>query len=280
MYRAGNSGTDIDWSCPVNWQHPHNFGLLAWYLFVPGAIGGPTWINMADVGRYKMGLSSSIVKQAAWRDTPVRNGGWGGLKLLTAASDHCDTSTPAVTAEPLSMSGWFRLTGVDVDQSIVTVNGLNARHTLGFLNAGDVVCATSVTSVGGASSATSAGVLANVWSHGCAVFAGAADRRAYHNGGGKGTETTSRAVSGMTRTSLGVHFFGGTGTAHLNGHIDSVKIWNRVLSDADVVCDFEEGKHGYPSLLNRVNRRRSRNAAVAAGGFRSRIAGGLVVTAS
>ena len=283
MYRAGNSGTDIDWSCPVRWDHPLNQGLLAWYLFVPGAIGGSTWINLADVPRWKMTLFGSIPTQTAWNDIPVRTGGWGGLKLAKTSSHYCEHFLPAVTAEPLSMTGWFRRTdtATNVIASIGTT-GSSARHSLIANSVGPVVTATSVTSIGQASSASSAATAsASVWHHGAAVFAAAADRRAYVDGGGKGVETTSRAVSGMNATDIGTEYSLGSRINFFGGQLDSIKIWNRVLSDADVLADYEEGKQHYPSLLNRVKRRRSYNAAAAAGGgFRSRIAGGLVVTAS
>jgi len=89
----------------------------------------------------------------------------------------------------------------------------------------------SSTTSGQTSTTTSTGV----WQHICGVFASSTSRSAYLNGGGKGTDTTSRTPnSTLDRTRVGCRCSSGSLAGFFPGSIAEAAIWNVALSDAEV----------------------------------------------
>ncbi len=72
----------------------------------------------------------------------------------------------------------------------------------------------------------------NKWSHLAGVFASTTSRTAHLNGGGKGANTTSNVISGVTHTRLG--HLAGQATTYMSGKIAEVGIWSVALSDAEI----------------------------------------------
>ena len=139
-----------------------------------------------------------------------------------------------LTAAPLSICAWVNSDSATARQVIVSL-GLSSgdhRFTLGLQ--GDVSDNVEFTTRDTASSValTSTTYSAGTWHHVCGVTAAANSRAAYLDGGGKGTSAGSATPVGIDSASIGrrpvtAQFF--------NGRIAEVGIWNRALSDAEVL---------------------------------------------
>ena len=112
---------------------------------------------------------------------------------------------------------------------------------------------------------TTSGYTVGVYFHGCLVAASATDRRAYINGGSKGTSTQSHTP---TVTSLSIGCNADTNDAKFQGTIAEVRIYDRALTDPEVAN--LANVHARFSLVNRRYRRTIFPSAVAAGNRRRR----------
>jgi len=150
------------------------------------------------------------------------------------------TSTP-VTAEPFTISCWFRAPNVTADGALVSIG--NSATTNRFqLNvngsvAGDPVSISTV----GASTVTVNSVtafIANTWQHTAAVctrVAGTTTLAIYLNGGGKATTTTTVSPVGINNIMIGGRWSGGTRGFFFNGQMSEVAIWSGALTDDQVI---------------------------------------------
>lgn len=101
--------------------------------------------------------------------------------------------------------------------------------------AGDPVRATTQNFLTVANADTSSGFSAGSWQHAAAVFGSSTDRRAFLNGGSKGTNATSVTdPSGLDSVAVGA--FAGAHTFPMFGLIAHAAIWNIALSDAEVAA--------------------------------------------
>jgi hypothetical protein len=88
----------------------------------------------------------------------------------------------------------------------------------------------------------------NTWHHVCGVEASATDRRVFLNGGGKGTNTTSRSPSSVDRTHM-ASIQGGD--LYYEGLLAHFGLWNVALTDDEIL-----------SLANGVSPLRLRRSAL------------------
>lgn len=70
----------VDRVSPINWLHPLNRGLAAWWLFVSGGHSGPQWI---DLTRAHTGTFTGTA--GSWQGTG-RPGGWGAYGVANTTS--------------------------------------------------------------------------------------------------------------------------------------------------------------------------------------------------
>lgn len=160
--------------------------------------------------------------------------GWSTANFLRLPS-------ALLTAVPITMAAWGKTSVTGVSQNIVGLfvssgNGGNEfRLSIGAANG---IGATSTVGSTGSTAVSSTTISANVLFAACAVFAGATDRRAFLNGGGKGTNATSSTpATTFNRTSIGVDDDSSPGAPFASGgtgDIGEVAIWRAALSDADV----------------------------------------------
>lgn len=154
------------------------------------------------------------------------------------ATDYLATASTPVTAVPLSMACWFRLTDITAGQNLISVTdtagdvnyfALQARGDI----AGDPLYARSANSAT-RDAVTSTGYSANTWHHGCAVFTSATSRASYIDGGSKGTNTTSNTPAGLDVISIGIRG-GATKVLPVLGLVAEAAIWSAALTDAEVL---------------------------------------------
>lgn len=160
-----------------------------------------------------------------------------------SATNYLLYTTGIVTAMPLTIAAWGKTSITGTLQAMVHIGDVDVNPTQNrwslTVDVNDKVTATTNTTSGTVSAVTSTAISANTWFHACAVFTSATSRGAYLNGGGKGSNTTSRSPTGIDRTAIGVLFgssvsqpFGPAGT----GDLAEVAVWNIALSDADVAA--------------------------------------------
>ena len=73
---------------------------------------------------------------------------------------------------------------------------------------------------------TSSGFTANTWQHAAALFVSDTDRRAFLNGGSKGTNSEDRAFVSPNLTSIGKHETSAGESGHMSGLIAEAAIWD------------------------------------------------------
>ncbi len=160
------------------------------------------------------------------------------------SGNYLNVETPVVTAPPFSMFAWYYSTSASGNQTLISIGGQNGAFTeargfklcLGFASGGENgVFAETRQNFTAPAAKTSVAPSANVWQNACGVWAGIADRRAFLNGGSKGTNTTSLTVTAgdLKRTAVGLtrelgNYFG------MVGQIAHPAIWNVALTDAEV----------------------------------------------
>jgi len=152
--------------------------------------------------------------------------------FAAASSQYLENTSLPVSATPLTIAAWFKPVSATAAYFIgyLGASGSNINYwALATDTSGRVTASTN-----GVTATTSTSVSAGVWAHGCAVFASATDRRAFLNGGGKGTSATSRTPSSPVRLGVGC-LDGSSRTTFMNGDIAELAIWNVALSDAEVL---------------------------------------------
>lgn len=159
--------------------------------------------------------------------------------FVRASQQYLEITSAAVTALPCTLACWFRSNDVTVDQMLINVidPGPGSYHGYNLLaegsQAGDPINARTRTGAGQAQCRTTTGFTANTWHHACGVFASATDRRAFLNGGGKGTNSLNRDPSGMNRTSIGRT---SNNDDYMSGQVAEAAVWNAALDDVEVLA--------------------------------------------
>jgi hypothetical protein len=157
--------------------------------------------------------------------------------------------TARVTTTPLTLACWFNSDSQTADQVLLAASEAGAGNRDGFYmfaggaQAGDPVLATTRNADLSSSASSTTGYTAGTWHHACAVFASATDRRAFIDGGSKGTNATSRTPA-PTRYLAGIS---NELTFDINGRLAELGIWNVALTDEEVAA---LGR-GYSPLLVR-----------------------------
>ncbi len=159
-------------------------------------------------------------------------------------ANHLNVETPVVTAPPFSMFAWYYSTSSADNQTLISIGGQNATFTeprgfklalLCFSGAYQKVYAETRQNNTIPRAESSVAPSGNVWQNACGVWGGIADRRAFLNGGNKGTNTTSLTVTAgdLKRTAVGLSRELGN-YAGMIGQIAHPAIWNVALTDDEV----------------------------------------------
>jgi hypothetical protein len=155
--------------------------------------------------------------------------------FASASSQFLKNSNAVVTAAPLTIAAWFRQVSAAATNYLVSIadTGTDNNYFALQVNTSAQVGARTQSSASFVAALSSGAFSADVWTHGCAVFAAANDRRAYRDGGNKGTEATSVTPSGLDATAIG-RLEKATPSLYENGRLAEVAIWNVALTDAEV----------------------------------------------
>lgn len=160
--------------------------------------------------------------------------------FANTTGDYLQLASSAITAAPLSISAWVRLTAIsNVTRMIVDLNASASAANLNCfqlqMNSGEQIVARTGAGAASSLSTTAGSLTAGVWSQAGAVFASSTSRTAYLDGVAATPQTTSRVPSGIDQVTVGVESYSaGSFQVPWNGEICEVGVWDVALSDAEM----------------------------------------------
>lgn len=159
---------------------------------------------------------------------------------FTAASSHRLTIAEAsVTAAPLTISAWFKPTGVAAANlclaAITDTAAANTRFALIQSTTAISANAHDGAASGAASTASPNLVVADQWQHAAGVFTTTTSRDAYRNGTVGTNNTTSVTPASLDTTAIGARVNSST-SWFFDGLIAEVAIWDVALSGTDITA--------------------------------------------
>lgn len=159
---------------------------------------------------------------------------------FNGTTQYLSNTNAILAATPLTMACWFYSTNAAALQNLMEIGTdgtANHRFSLDANGsaAGDPIRAGANTAAGLAVASTSTGYAINTWQHACGVWASTTDRKAYLNGGGEGTNTTSRVPAGMNSTYIGARHNAAVDT-FIVGFIAEAAIWNAALNTSEIAA--------------------------------------------
>lgn len=167
--------------------------------------------------------------------------------FVPASSQYLETTAGGVTAAlPITIAVWFKTAQASANITLASLyNNANKQYNVALELLSGAVLASSYYA-GGYTAATSAGSYSTgAWQHACGVFASATSRTAYVNGGGSGSDTTNRAVTGLDTFQLGAYMFSSR-QMYFDGDLAECGIWDVALT-ADEIASL--GKGFAPALI-------------------------------
>jgi hypothetical protein len=150
---------------------------------------------------------------------------------------NCLRKTSALaTAVPLTIAGWgiTNSTTAGVMACIVQSSGSGAnRFQLQTNGNPSNIAANAIAAGTGSLATTTTSTATGVWFHACAVFSANNARAAYLNGGGKGTNATTRTPTSLNQTAIGLAD-DTQENGQWQGSLADVAFWNVALSDWEI----------------------------------------------
>jgi hypothetical protein len=263
-------GEIIHPSHPINWSHPLNNGRLFWGLVLPTRGYSDKFYDLC--GHHHCDFRTAGNRSTDWNSGQIRRGGWGNLRC-TVADTGCRVETLPLLelALPFTLAIWFQSIGPPTSNSSVFGITHNTTGASPFVSA--ALAAASITNVYFMSnssgtfysentSPTIAWSSLTLWTR-IVVTATTAARRFYINGVYHSQNTTTRTSPTYGATASVLFGEQYSSSRSCIGRLDDGSIWNRALSDDEVMCDYKLGLSGYPGVLRRIGMKRySEQAAV------------------
>jgi len=142
-----------------------------------------------------------------------------------------------LSAYPFTFAAWVYPDTLTANRTIIDIGSTSNPdgHRI-FLTTAGIVTANTLLNNSGYVASSTTGATTGIWQHACGVFAAANDRRAYLNGGNKGTGSTSAVFDSavINRTTIAAQLRSGSYTQGMDGRIAEAAIWNAALSDDEV----------------------------------------------
>jgi len=238
---------------PLVTNHTILRGLLDWFRVIPPWAGGPRWYSLASV---RTGTLTNMDAASGWQTT-VRQGGDGQMRF-DGTNDVVvlpGTATGALDLlGPFSIMAWVLLTdltttnhnivnkgytsGTNVVQLYFSVGTTPARLVCGNFSAGDhFVQATTL--------------LTTTWTHVVCTYDGST-WRLYINGAPDAQTATSAPPHSAANVAIGgQEEDGATFSGFWAGALDDILLWNRALSDVEILSAYRLSRRGWPGVLRR-----------------------------
>ncbi|MFO0959483.1 MAG: LamG-like jellyroll fold domain-containing protein [Isosphaeraceae bacterium] len=243
---SGSIFGNISTHCPVIREHPLNQGRIAWWLPIPGRMGGSTLFDL--MGQYPAAAFNGPIWDAK------------GLRYTSASSQYMQAPAPGLgTLNEFTFAARFTMPSLAghysslVNRFASFDGGDVNRLRLGLSPAGYYCdgksCFALVTD---APPGLAAGVeCLAVFTVSAAPGTGWAVPTIYHNG--VALATTFLISSGVANNTAGMPFWLGTDKDqnYADLWIGEASIWSRALSAPEVAQLWAESRNGYPNLLRR-----------------------------
>lgn len=264
---------------PVNWAHPLNRGLVAWFLAgVPHATGGLWYDLCAETyntsGVFtRGGTLTNMDPEADWVGSRARPGGWGALDfdgsndyvlLGTASRDYFTDATgmtfacwikttttsrscPTGAYDGTSDGGWT----IDLNRGAATPD---AGKIYVFLRSGSTATDLEGYTTADCSPAFNDGA----WHHIiCTAYCTTQTITVFVDGVNQPITYVQQTVAATIPSMDGSAYVGalndqGSPGLYLAGMLDDVRFYRRNLSAAEAKLLYDASRAGYPRVLNRV----------------------------
>ena len=157
--------------------------------------------------------------------------------LDDAEDEYLHVGSAVVSGTPVTMACWVYIdeeidTFEHLAMTISDADGSPYLELLGIQLSGNNRVRANTSGI--AQAEATAFYSINTWHHFCGIFASDTDRRAFLDGGNKGTDTTSVSVSGLDTTRLGALAFFSIDLIYFSGRICEAAVWNAALTDDEV----------------------------------------------
>jgi hypothetical protein len=255
-------GLILDPSCPVEWGHPLNLGLVGHWM-VPPNPGWSRGLTLRDLVRGGRNPNDgTLANGPAWTGSQGRQGGHGALSL-DGTNDYVsvpDSASLSPTAA-LTVSGWWRQNSLSADKALIakwnySTQGTWALQTEADSSALKVFVADSLIEGGNNHCKTATGVWsAGAWHHVAFVFDGAgagnANRLKIYVDGIEQPLTFTGTIAAALQDSTAELRIGDLQnlSRFWNGSCDDVRIYSRALSATGVRADRQESSRRRPETL-------------------------------
>jgi hypothetical protein len=159
--------------------------------------------------------------------------------FASASSQYLIGGSAPVTAEPLTISCWYRPTSTPGVNVVVSINGATGNDRFMLVVRSSDMQAIRIDTAGSATTAVSAVSTNNAgeWVHLLGVFGSSGENIAAYRNGAVGTPVTNPGTSiTVNRILIGARLSGGAAGAFANGDIAEVGVWNVALSAAEIAA--------------------------------------------
>jgi hypothetical protein len=156
--------------------------------------------------------------------------------FVAASSQYLEsTSTPSVTAVPLTMACWVRIASSSVlSLSAIENRSLSDDNFRMYTNGLTINAAQGASAVSQVST-TAGSLVIGTWAHAAGVFTSNSSRTAYVNGvAGAANSVAIGAPSGINSMSVGRLYHGASPLQYMDGDLAEIAIWNIALSAAEL----------------------------------------------
>ncbi len=238
----------------INWAHPLNRNLVSWWLVNP--YGHPSYKG-GNTLRDLCGRNNGTLNNSpTWQGSRNRVGGQGSLSFNASLTQ--SVSVPTIAAASATISCWVRYNDAGTNYMFINKQPVNTEFNL-FLQGG-------LLNVRGGSSVAAPYTAppAFIWHHLCGTIGtgaggggGSAQLLLYINGlavageGGGDQPTNGSGTIDIGRYGDGVGGYG----YYLDGEMDDIRIYSRVLSAAEVYQLYILSKQNYQGLLNKYRQK-------------------------
>jgi len=244
----------VDLGNPVDWAHPLNQGLAAWYLPLPNLVGG---LRVHDITRPDGAFTFDAT--ARWRGTNNAPTGFGAFGTLTASSWTLTGGTLGAQARfnpttAVTVAGWAFI--VDIGNRALFAKGQTdfgaLQYSLQANNSGGAQFNVQTNTTTSDTSTATGYWSTSQWVHLCGTWEPTTGSQIYINGVLLATAATAGGSTLATGTGFPIIGSTNAGGSQMRGTIADIRLYaNRRLKPDDVWALYDESRRGYPTALRR-----------------------------
>lgn len=260
----------VDWTNPINWNHPLNDGLAGWWLNVPHWQGGTVFRDLLNLNH---GTLTGMDPATDWVGPGNREGGLGALDF-DGSNDFVDLGSKQFITSGVPFTSMFWATVDAIAGIFPGPISFVTDQTSGFVALFTDVVPYIPFTFGGRSgqgwgqfgpAEDFSASLIDQWNHFAIVYNGGSGASVgsfafYLNGVSKSLESKANLAAHGNVNRIGQM---GTSSNFFDGSLDDIRVYSsRDLNASEVRDYYGLSRKFYPGLLRRLQRRAVR-AAVA-----------------